>query len=115
MDKTTIGARIREQRKQLGMSQEQFAEKAGITGAYLSEIERGHKMPSITTLINIVNGLEISADILLRDTVHAARPYALNELTEKMRDLTPAQLGLMCNISEVMCNHFRSQAEDSEL
>ena len=112
MDKTTIGARIREQRKLLGMTQEQFAEKAHITGAYLSEIERGHKLPSITTLIHIVNGLEISADILLRDTVRAAKPYALNEFMDKIQNLTPEQLKLMNNISEVLCNHFQSQIKD---
>ena len=109
MDKAKIGSRIREQRKRLRMSQEQFAEKTNITSTYLSEIERGKKMPSIATLVNIVNGLEISADILLRDTVDAAKPYVLSELTANMQDLTPAQLKLAHNIMEVIRDHFRAK------
>ena len=105
MDKMTMGVRIREQRKQLGMSQEQLAEKVNITSVYLSEIERGRKMPSVATLIRIVNKLEISADLLLRDTVDAAKPYVLNELAESMQDLTPAQLKLMRGIVDVIRHH----------
>ena len=53
MDKAILGRRIREQRKQKGLTLEKLAEMAGIGSIYLGEIERGKKMPSINTFIKI--------------------------------------------------------------
>ena len=36
-----IGKRIKEQREALGLTQEQFAEKIGVTTNYISTVERG--------------------------------------------------------------------------
>jgi transcriptional regulator with XRE-family HTH domain len=100
MDKATLGARIREQRHKLNMTIEQFAETAGIGAHYLGEIERGVKMPSLNRFIKIINNVEISADEMLRDEVIAAKPYVFNEITEKLKDLTPPQLKM---VNEVVC------------
>ena len=46
MDKITMGDRIRDVRKKRDLTQEQLAEKLDITISYVSEIERGLKLPS---------------------------------------------------------------------
>ena len=67
MQREALGKRIREARKQKALTQQQLAEALGITDVYISEIERGNKMPSIPLFIAFVEVLDISADYLLRD------------------------------------------------
>lgn len=45
-----IGARIRYFRKLKGLSQEKLAWEAGINPAFLGELERGQKSPTLKTL-----------------------------------------------------------------
>lgn len=56
----SIGARIRELRMMNGMSQLQLALAAEITPAYLSQLERDEKSPTIKCLSSICNGLHLS-------------------------------------------------------
>jgi transcriptional regulator with XRE-family HTH domain len=107
MDKVTLGARIREQRKERNLTLEKFATMAGIGTVYLGEIERGDKMPSIKTFVKIVNNMNLSADLLLRDEVKAANPYVLNEITEKMADLSPAQIKMVDDVFTAMLVNFK--------
>jgi len=96
----------------MALSQEQFAEMLDITSQYLSEIERGLKMPSMKIFIKFVNVAEVSADFLLRNEISAGKPYVLselNELTKKMDDLTPAQLRLVRNVLAAMLESFEDK------
>lgn len=108
MDKAVIGKRIREARKEHKLTLEKFADMAGIGTVYLGEIERGEKMPSINTFIKMVNALDISADILLRDGVAAAKPFVLNEITEQMKDLSPPQLKMITDVFHAMLANMNS-------
>ena len=115
MDKVTMGKRIREQRKKRKLTLEKFSEALGIGLVYLGEIERGLKMPSINTFIKIVNELDISADVLLRDEVVAAKPYVLNEITERMSDLSPPQLKMISDvINAMLVNMSKLEVDDSD-
>ena len=40
-----IGKRIKQRREQIGLTQEQFAEKLGVAPNYISTIERGASFP----------------------------------------------------------------------
>lgn len=54
MDKAAIGARIRQARTLVGLTQEFLAEKVGVNTTYISDIERGAKFPSLSLYIKIV-------------------------------------------------------------
>ena len=64
-----MGDRIKEVRKKHDLTQEQLAEKLDISVEYVSQIERGIKIPSMQIFIKLVEVLDVSADYLLRDTV----------------------------------------------
>ena len=49
MEPKILGANIRKYRKQIGITQEQLAEKIGKSVNYIGMIERGEKVPSLTT------------------------------------------------------------------
>lgn len=91
MEKQSLGSRIREARQKLGLSQRRLAEEAGVGEMYLSEIERGLKMPSMNIFLKIITALNVSADYILRDELPSGEKYLNQELSEKLRDLTPRQ------------------------
>jgi transcriptional regulator with XRE-family HTH domain len=55
-----LGAAIRELRSKTGMTQEAVAQRAGITVAHLSGIERGHANPSWAAVMAIADALDAS-------------------------------------------------------
>lgn len=59
-DNYSIGDRVKELRTQNKLSQEQLALRAEITTAYLGQIERGEKNPTVVTVERICNALGIS-------------------------------------------------------
>ena len=65
IDYGNIGERIRFNRIKNKMSQEQLAELANISSVHIGYIERGERLPSLETIINIANALTVSADELL--------------------------------------------------
>ena len=64
-----VGKRIKQRREQLGLTQEQFAEKLGVATNYISTIERGASFPRYEKLVAIINALETSADAIFCDVV----------------------------------------------
>ena len=91
MDSKTLGNRIREARTQKQHTQQRLAEIAGISQMYLGEIERGAKMPSLRSFIKIIEALDLSADYVLRDELSSGEHYIYDEITEKLKNLSPQQ------------------------
>lgn len=65
MKKGTLGNAIRNARQNMNMSQEELAEKVGITPTHIKHIESEHRMPSIHVLFDIVSLLNISLDNIM--------------------------------------------------
>jgi transcriptional regulator with XRE-family HTH domain len=61
-----VGDRIREMREARKLTQDQFAEKAGISKGFLSDLENGKRNVSSEYLLKIANALGASVDYLLR-------------------------------------------------
>jgi transcriptional regulator with XRE-family HTH domain len=61
-----FGARLRELRQKRGMTQEQRAAAAGTAGPYVSDMERGIKVPSLTTIIRLAIALDCKVTNLVR-------------------------------------------------
>ena len=59
-----LGEIIRQQRELAELSMRQFAQLAGISNPYLSQIERGLRAPSQKVLDGIASALQVSADAL---------------------------------------------------
>ena len=61
---SSLGDAIRRQRELSQVSMRQFAQMAGISNPYLSQIERGLREPSQRVLDAIARSLEVSTDAL---------------------------------------------------
>jgi len=70
-----LGKRMRDLRDKQGFSQEAFADHCGLHRTAVSLIERGKRVPSLTTLLTISSGFGISVSELLRgvDAVYKPR------------------------------------------
>ena len=89
MERAALGKRIRESRLSKGYTQQDLADWAEVSVVYISEIERGIKMPSLNVFIKIVDALDVSADYVLRDELPSGKEYICTEITEKLLVLTP--------------------------
>lgn len=91
MDKSALGQKLREARQTKGYTQHALAKTANVGNVYLGEIERGLKMPSLNIFIKLIEALDVSADYILRDELSSGREYVYDDLTQKLKDLTPKQ------------------------
>jgi transcriptional regulator with XRE-family HTH domain len=62
-----FGLRVKEHRLAAGMTQEQLAEAAELHPTFISNVERGYRMPTIATLIRIARGLGVEPGVLMDD------------------------------------------------
>ena len=59
MDQKKIGSFLRELRKEHGITQEQFAEKLGVSARTISRWETGSNMPDISLLSEIADYYDV--------------------------------------------------------
>lgn len=72
-----FGEVIRRRRTAAGWSQEEFADRAGLSRSYSGEVERGYSIPSLATVLKIA----------------AAFGVPLSELVEEAEDTDSAKPG----------------------
>ena len=65
MIQESIGKFIAQERKNAGMTQEQFAEKLGVSNRSVSRWENGKTMPDSSIMLDLCNELKISVNELL--------------------------------------------------
>lgn len=67
-----VGKRVKEVRKKSGLTQEDLAEKIGVSTTYISSIERGLSFPRGEVLVGILNALNVPSDLVFCDVVGAS-------------------------------------------
>ena len=97
-----IGKRIKQCRERLGLTQEAFAEKTGLTTNYISTVERGMSFPRCEKLIVLLNGLEVSADAIFCDVLQHSTDYQESELSRELSSLPPESRKRILQIVELM-------------
>ena len=60
-----VGSNLRIVRQMRNLTQEQLAEKIGVTQVQIARIESGAVNPTLATFVSIIRGLEVSADKVL--------------------------------------------------
>jgi transcriptional regulator with XRE-family HTH domain len=61
-----VGRNFARLRREKGLTQEQVQERSGLSQQYLSDLERGKRNPTIITLYEISQALEVSHVELVR-------------------------------------------------
>lgn len=60
-----FGIRLKEARKDSGMTQQEVADKIGLTNMAISHFECGRRLPSLENYVRIVRALGLNADYML--------------------------------------------------
>ena len=98
MDYYEIGQRIRKIRKAHGLSQEELAEKVGISTTHMSHIETGNTKLSLPVLVSVASVLEVQTDDLLFEQTNASRSNALNEIAGLLDTCSSQELKIIQDI-----------------
>ena len=92
VDLVEIGKRIQGRRKQMGLTQEQLADKMDVSIQMVSNLERGNKSIRIENLIKLSEILNISTDYILTGKETAED---MQGLTEQMASLSQKERKMM--------------------
>lgn len=103
----TIGKNIRKFREIKKLRQEDLAEKTDLTTNYIGMIERGGKIPSLETFINILNSLGVSADMVLSDVLDNGYKVKDSLLNEKLEKLVPEDRNRIYEVIDTMMKHSK--------
>lgn len=82
IDYKDLGSRVRQARRQMALTQEELAEKMGISASFLGHIERGSRVASLETLVSLCNVLKVTPEYLLSASLHSfddSMPDGLSE------------------------------------
>jgi transcriptional regulator with XRE-family HTH domain len=102
--RTELGGRIRERRAQLGLSQHALAARAGLSGKFIGEVERGQKSISVDSLHNVAAGLGVSvAQLVSRgETAPRTSTNLVDRIIVLLRGRRKAQLRRALALLEVL-------------
>ena len=103
----TIGKNIRKFREIKKLRQEDLAEKTDLTTNYIGMIERGEKIHSLETFINILNSLVVSADMFLSDVLDNGYTVKDSLLNEKLEKLVPEDRNRIYEVIDTMMKHSK--------
>ena len=68
----TLGNKIRNRRKELGLTQPELAEKTKLTQGYISSVERDMYVPRAATLMVLAISLDLPPNAFLKDDRRAS-------------------------------------------
>lgn len=97
-----VGKRVKECRERLGLTQEQFAEKTGLTTNYISTVERGASFPRYEKLVTILNALQVSADAIFCDVLTYGKEYKASQLSAELSTLPPEAQNRILQMVELL-------------
>ena len=113
MDKTykSIGLRIRNYRKKQHMTQDELADRSGLSNSQISNIENGWTKVSLDAFLRIANALGASSDELLCDNLSQSHGVFAAELSEEMRDCSANELKFISDVVRCLKRYTRSEID----
>ena len=107
MNYESIGKKIRACRIRKHLRQEDLAEKTDLSVTYIGMVERGEKLPAMETFINILNALEVSADVILADVLKVGYQVKGSLITEQLSSLSQADREKVYDVIATLIKHSK--------
>ena len=98
-----LGEKIKKERLINKLTQAKLAEKVGISPTFLGQIERGEKIPSLETVVNIAVTLNVTIDGLLFET-ELSNSIIISELSLALSKISNSEKLLLIDISRCFLN-----------
>lgn len=106
MDYYEIGQKIRKIRKARGLSQEQLAEKVGISATHMSHIETANTKLSLPVFVEIAEALEVQTDALLYDEPRDSVSSSIDEIATILEGCDAKQARIIAEIVKTTKQSF---------
>ena len=90
-DQYAFGKRFKELRKNSKLTQEQLADRLGITDRHIRDIERGDFFPSIDLYVLIAESFEISLDMLILGAQPSAKEMQMQKRLQEQERIVQQQ------------------------
>ena len=104
MDYTNLGIKIKRKRLEMNLTQENLAEMAKISTAYMGQVKRGEKRLSLENFVNIANALNCSTDELLRDSTINNASARTREISNIIQNLSSEEIEKVIEILKIFYN-----------
>lgn len=99
-----LGEIFKEYRLKSKLTQEKIAEKLGISVKYISRIENGTGGVKVETLVNYMNVLGISPNVIFEKLIVNESLKPQIELSKKASELTEDKINFIISIIELLEN-----------
>lgn len=97
-----IGQRIRRYRKALNLSQEELAEKVGISTTHMSHIETGNTKLSLPVLVDLSNVLSVQTDAVIFGEKQENKTLLKGELSDIIASCTTQELNILMDLVKAL-------------
>ena len=98
MDYYKIGQRIRKYRNAYNLTQEQLADKIGISPTHMSHIEPGNPKLSLAVLVNIAKELSVQTDELLFDKPKISKTEVAEEIISTLESCSLHDMYILSDV-----------------
>lgn len=110
MDKKLIARRIRQYRHLEKLSQEELADRVGVSDTYIRKLEAGERTPSLETVLALSAALKTTPDHLLLSATSLNKSSG-SSIMELLTDCTPTEFVIlyenMAELKELLRTHMR--------
>ena len=107
-----VGRRIRDLRKERGMSQELLGEKGGFHYSYIGQIERGEKNIALLNIAKIADALDVSISQLFtyvdEEEKRTDSENDMQEILSILRSTKPSRIKMIRNIIQEIMKEDRN-------
>lgn len=104
VDFNLIGTRIKNKRRQAGLTQEQLAEKLDVTVGYVSQCERGISKINLEKLSEVADVLGCDISCFVSGSVITGEEYLTEEFVKKYKQLSPRAKKQIIGFIDVILN-----------
>lgn len=84
MDYKLLGANIRKYRVNLGLRQEELAERVDCSSTHIGMVENANSKPSLEMVVKIANALQVTPDQLLLDSSEVPELVYFREMEQRL-------------------------------
>ncbi len=104
VDYRVVGERIRNVRKEKGITQKMIASYLGVSTAYASKIESGTGKINLKRLAQISECIGVPLNYLITGTIEDSKDYLSKEFQEVLNKCTPNRQRAILKIAKIVEN-----------
>ena len=114
IDYVELGKKIKINREEKKMTQEQLAESVNLSPTHISNIETAHTKLSLSSLVMIANVLNVSADELLDDSLSYVYNNSVADSISDYSDLTSDEIAIISDVTKALCAALKKRKQNKK-